>query len=79
MKKQINSVYLVAQYLSNNKKSYIHDLKRKCKANNPMQRIKSLRDVYSWQIETILEGYNGRIPVYHYKIKKVGKMPEKYI
>jgi hypothetical protein len=78
MKKQINSVHLVAQYLLDNKKSYIHDIKRKCKANNPMQRIKSLRDVFKWQIETKLEGYDGRIPIYYYKLKKAGKMPEKY-
>lgn len=79
IKKHKNSVFLVAQYLINNEKSYIHDIKRKCKANNVMDRIMSLRKTFDWKIETILEGYDGRIPIYYYKLIKQGKMPKQYL
>jgi hypothetical protein len=79
MKKQSNSVYLVAEYLKANKKSYIHDMKRKCKANNVGARIMQLRRSFEWQIDTILEGYNGNIAIWFYKVKKAGKMPKQFI
>lgn len=78
-KKQPNSVYLVAQYLLENKLSYIHDMKKKCKCNNVAQRIMQLRNVYGWNIATKLEGYDGRIPVYHYRVVKAGKTPNQYL
>lgn len=77
--KQINTVWLVAQHLLNNDKSYIHNLKKSCKANNPMQRIKSLRDTFNWEISTVLQGYEGRIAIYYYQVEKQGKMPQKYL
>ena len=79
MKKPTNTVYLVAKHLMDNDKSYIHDLKRRCKANNPMQRIKSLRDTFGWEISTVLQGYEGRIAIYYYQVEKQGKMPQKYL
>jgi len=78
MKKQINSVYLVAEYLKANKKSYIHDMKKKCKANNVGARVMSLRRSYDWQIDTILEGYKDGVAIWYYKVVKAKKMPEQY-
>lgn len=78
MSKNISTTYLVAKYLLNNEKSYIHDLKRKCKCNNPMQRILSLRNTYNWQIETVYEGRKGMVAIYHYKLIKEGLMPKQF-
>lgn len=78
-KKQINSVYLVAKHLLDNDKSYIHDIKSKCKANNPMNRVMALRRTFGWEISTVLQGYEGRIAIYYYQVEKVGKMPQKMI
>lgn len=75
---RINTVYLVAQFLKENKQTYIHDLKRTCKCNNPMARIKSLRNVYNWQIDTIKEGVVNGVAVYHYKLIKEGKEVPKF-
>jgi len=79
MKKHVNSVYLVAQYLLANKKSYICDIKKKCKANNPMSRIMSLRKSFNWHIDTIFEGWDGKCKIYHYRLKKAGKMPSQFL
>ena len=79
MKKPTNTVYLVAKHLMDNDKSYIHELKRRCKANNPMQRIKVLRDTFGWEISTVLQGYECRIAIYYYQVEKIGKMPQKYL
>jgi hypothetical protein len=77
MKKQISSVYLVAEYLKNNKKSYIHDMKKKTKSNNVGERVRQLRSK-GWSISTVLEGYKEGVAVYYYKLNTSGKMPEKY-
>lgn len=74
---QLNTTWLVAQHLLNNDKSYIHELKRKCKCNNPMQRVKALRDTFGWRINTILEGYKGRVAIYYYQVEIQGTMPQK--
>lgn len=79
MKKQLNSTYLVAEWLKSNKKSYIHDMKRKCKANNVGARVMSLRNSFNWKIDTILEGYSNGVAVWYYKVIKAGKMPEQYL
>lgn len=73
--KQPNTVYLVAQKLIASKKVYIHDLKKGM--NNPMQRIKELRDVHNWNIKTVLEGVKDGKQIYHYRLIKAGKMPQK--
>jgi hypothetical protein len=78
-KKQINTVYLVAQYLLDNDRSYIHDIKRTCKANNPMNRVMALRRTFGWEISTVLQGYEGRTAIYYYQVEKQGKMPQKMI
>lgn len=78
-KKQINTVWLVAQHLLNNDKSYIHNLKKSCKANNPMDRVMALRRRFGWEISTVLQGYEGRIAIYYYQVEKQGKMPQKYL
>lgn len=75
MKKQ-STVYTVAQKLINQKKVYIHDLKKGM--NNPMQRIKELRDVHGWNIKTVYEGVKEGKMIYHYELKKQGKMPVKF-
>lgn len=77
--KHISTMYIVAKWLQNHEKSYIHELKRHCKANNPMQRISLLRRIYGWEIATIYEGMKGRVPVYHYKVVKEGKMPKQFL
>lgn len=79
----LNSVWAVADYLLTSKKnrgnkSYIHDMKRICKSNNIGDRIMRLRNTFNWQISTILEGYKDGKSIYHYKLVKVGKMPEKH-
>ena len=79
MNKKTNSTYLVAMWLKTHKNSYIHDLKRDCKCNNPMQRIKRLKDAHGWQIITVYEGMINKVAVYHYEVIKEGKMPEKYV
>jgi hypothetical protein len=79
MKKQKNSVWLVAEYLKKHPKSYIHDMKKVCKANNVGARIMQLRNSHNWQIETILECYKDRIAIYYYVVKKIGKMPKELI
>jgi len=78
-KKQINTVWLVAQHLLNNDKSYVHNIKKSCKANNPMARIMALRRTFSWEISTVLQGYEGRTAIYYYQVEKQGKMPQKYL
>ena len=78
-KKQINTVWLVAQHLLNNDKSYIANLKRQCKANNPMDRVMALRRRFGWEISTVLQGYEGRTAIYYYQVEKQGKMPQKYL
>lgn len=78
-KKPINTVWLVAQHLLNNDKSRICDLKRKCKANNPMDRVMALRRRFGWEISTVLQGYEGRTAIYYYQVEKQGKMPQKYL
>lgn len=78
-KKQINTVWLVAQHLLNNDKSYVHNIKRSCKSNNPMARIMALRRTFSWEISTVLQGYEGRTAIYYYQVEKQGKMPQKYL
>lgn len=75
MKKQ-STVYAVAQKLINQKKVYIHDLKKGM--NNPMQRIKELRDTHKWNIKTVYEGVKDGKMIYHYELKKQGKMPNKF-
>jgi len=74
--KQPNTVYQVAQKLKTLKKVYIHDLKRGM--NNPMQRIKELRDTHLWNIKTVYEGVKDGKQIYHYKLIKEGKMPQKF-
>ena len=78
-KKQINTVWLVAQHLLQNERSYIHNIKRVCKCNNPMDRVMALRRRYGWIINTILEGYNGRVAIWFYQVEKEGKMPQKFL
>jgi len=77
--KQINTVWLVAQHLLNNDKSYVHNLKKSCKANNPMDRVMALRRRFGWEISTVLQGYEGRTAIYYYQVEKQGKMPQKYL
>lgn len=77
--KKISSTYLVAQHLIKRRKSYIHDLKRTCKCNNPMQRVLQLRRAFGWEIETVLHGYDGKVAIYFYVVKKRGGMPCKYV
>lgn len=77
-KKKINTMYLVAKYLIENKKCYIHNMKKVCKANNVGHRILQLRK-QGWIISTILEGYVNGIAVYYYKLVKKNKMPIAYI
>lgn len=77
MKKKINSVVLVSQYLESNKKSYIHNMKKVCKANNVMQRVKTLRESYNWQIATIKEGVVDGKQIFYYKLIKKGASPNK--
>lgn len=77
--KQINTMFLVAQHLLDNDKSFICDIKRTCKSNNPMQRIKQLRDRFGWQISTVLQGYEGRVSIYYYQVEKQGKMPQQFL
>jgi len=74
--KQPNTVYTVAQKLKTLKKVYIHDLKRGM--NNPMQRIKELRERHEWLIKTVYEGVKQGKQIYHYKLIKEGKMPLKF-
>lgn len=76
MKRKLNSTYLVAKFLISHRKSYIHDLKRVCKCNNPMQRILKLRRS-GWKIDTIFEGYKDGKAIYHYKLICSGSMPNK--
>lgn len=84
MKKSVlNSMYLVAQYLVESKKerankSYIHNMKRVCKANNIGDRVMKLRNTYEWKIDTIKEGIKDGKVIYFYKLVKVGKMPSKF-
>ena len=78
-KKQINTVWLVAQHLLQNERSYIHNIKRVCKCNNPMDRVMALRRRYGWVINTMLEGYNGRVAIWFYQVEKEGKMPQKFL
>jgi len=73
--KKTNSVILVSQYLIYNKKSYIHNMKRVCKANNVMQRIKTLRERYNWQIATIKEGVIDGKQIFYYTLIKKGASP----
>lgn len=73
--KQPNTVYQVAQKLKTSKKVYIHDLKRGM--NNPMQRIKELRERHGWLIKTENEGYVNGKKICHYKLIKEGNMPNK--
>lgn len=47
--------------------------------NNPMQRIKELRDVHKWNIKTVYEGVKDGKMIYHYELKKQGKMPVKIL
>lgn len=55
MKKQ-SSIYLTAIYLKSHCKSYIHNLKKRTRANNPMQRISELRNIHGWKIKTVKDG-----------------------
>lgn len=77
-KKKESSTYLVGLYLRTHSKSYIHDLKKSCKANNVPQRISALRNVYGWNIKTVSEGVKNGVAVFHYKLIKAGKMPKQY-
>lgn len=77
MKNKINSLYLVAQYLINNEKCYIHNMKKVTKANNVGERIRQLRSK-QWEVETILEGYKDGVAVYFYKLVNIGAMPKQY-
>ena len=75
MKKKINSVWLVLQYLINHDKCYIHDMKKVCKCNNVAERIRQLR--YSNHIiDTVKEKVVDGIPVYYYRLKKQGTNPK---
>lgn len=74
----LSSTYLVAKKLIALKKCYIHDLKRSCKCNNPMQRVLYLRRRYGWDIATVFEGNKGKVPVYSYVLVKKGAMPAKF-
>ena len=79
MKKQVSATYLVGQKLMNNEIVYIHELKRTCKCNNPMQRIKALRDTFKWNIDTIHEGRKNGVEVYHYKLTAIPrKFPKQF-
>lgn len=77
--KQINSTYLVAKYLKSHKKSYIHEMKRQCEANNIGQRVLQLRNSHGWAIDTIFERYEGNRAIYYYKVLIACKMPLKFI
>lgn len=79
MKKQINSTFLVADYLlKNKKKSYIHNMKKVCKCNNVAQRVSVLRKK-GWVIDTILEKYEGNIAIYFYKLVSHSSVPKQYL
>lgn len=77
--KKINSTYLVAEYLIKNKKSYIHEMKNSCNANNIGQRVLSLRRIFKWEVDLVYEGVRNKVNVFHYKLTKKGKMPNKYV
>jgi len=79
MKKQTNATYLVAKYLQAKKKGQICDMKKSCKCNNVAERIRSLRVNFGWEINTILLGYNGRIAIWEYQLKKVSVMPKEWL
>ena len=76
--KQINTVYLVAMCLLSRKNTYIHNLKTECKANNPMQRISSLRNKHGWLIKTVDEGMKNGVKVFHYEVVEKGRMPKRF-
>jgi len=76
---QNNSTYLVAKYLKSHKKSYIHDMKRVCEANNIGQRVMILRNTHGWTIDTIFERYEGSRAIYYYKVLIKGKMPDEFV